>query len=182
MGQEIKWQKLWQGVWKTNKLLEWIQAISEATSKSSDEILEALNISKKQFATMPGIQESKKMLLDLNYIHYLCEKLRNDLQMYRKDLSEDQMRSRNEVIKFIPEYTQIREYFHNSIEGIENDRERYSKISHITNHFIMITMTFLHFIEPSQVRSIMHLMWYIWTFEEEYKKICDDTRYKILVK
>jgi hypothetical protein len=89
------------------------------TAKSSDEILQALEISKEQFKAMPGIKESKKLVLDLKYIHELCERLRIDIQLYKKESSEDQMRSREELRRFILEYNQIREYFDCNIAPIE---------------------------------------------------------------
>ena len=90
--------------------------------------MKALEISKEQFEAMPGIKESKKLVLDLKYIHELCEKLRNDIQLYKKEALEDQMRSRDELRRFILEYNQIREYFNSNIAPIELSGGQFTKI------------------------------------------------------
>ena len=182
MEKELKWQALWQSISKTNNLLEWILSISDVTSKSSDEVMQALEISKEQFEAMPGIKESKKLILDLKYIHELCETLRNDIQLYKKNSSEDQMRSREELRRFILEYNQIREYFDCNIAPIEWSGRQFTKIYGILWNIMTIITHSIHFIEPSKIISIMHILWYVWTFEQEYKKFCDDEKFKLLAK
>jgi hypothetical protein len=92
------------------------------------------------------------------------------------------MRSREELRRFILEYNQIREYFDCNIAPIEWSGVQFTKIYGILWDIMTIITHSIHFIEPSKIESIMHLLWYIWTFEEEYKKICDDAKLKLLAK
>lgn len=80
---------------------------------------------------MPGIQEFQKMLLNLKYVHEKCDKLRNDILNYKENLSEEQIDSTDEVIRFIPEYEPIQKYFEENIKLVRDDRSKFMKIHRI---------------------------------------------------
>lgn len=171
-------------LWKSNKLIEWILAISEATNKTIEDVFEALQIDNEKFYSMPGIKETRKICQDIKYIYEESWKLYEDI--VNLGLWDDQLDSEDNAQQFMPRFEDIMKYTEDNMSFIaSDDNMRYAMRSilcsgtMIISAVVWIKLLTDHKNRAITTRDIVYGAIYVRT---GFEWIYNDEKFKLLVK